>query len=140
MDLVSIYVDQHPKDDLTPDRAKRFPQMKVYPTIAEALTQGGSKLAVDGVVLVGEHGDYPRTEKGQVTYPRYQFFKEIAKVFEDSGRSVPVFNDKHLSYSWEKAKKMVGWANELKFPFMAGSSLPVTWRRPELEPTLVPLT
>ena len=46
---------------------------------------------------------------------------------------MPVFNDKHLSYSWAKAKKMVGWAEELKFPLMAGSSLPVTWRRPELE-------
>src|SRR5215475_12867637 len=60
MDLVSLYVDQHPKDDLVPDRAARFPQMKVYPTIAEALTRGTGKLAVDGVVLVGEHGDYPR--------------------------------------------------------------------------------
>ena len=28
---------------------------------------------------------------------------------------------------------MLAWANELKFPLMAGSSLPVTWRRPELE-------
>jgi hypothetical protein len=46
---------------------------------------------------------------------------------------VPVFNDKHLSYSWAKARKMFGWSQELKFPFMAGSSLPVTWRRPELE-------
>src|SRR3954454_3732242 len=58
MDLVSLYVDQHPKDDLTPDRAARFPGMKVYQNIAETLTLGGSKLAVDGVVLVGEHGDY----------------------------------------------------------------------------------
>src|SRR5205823_2887874 len=30
----------------------------------------------------------------------------------------------------------VDWSRELKFPFMAGSSLPVTWRRPELEPRL----
>jgi hypothetical protein len=28
---------------------------------------------------------------------------------------------------------MMAWAEELKFPFMAGSSLPVTWRRPEIE-------
>jgi hypothetical protein len=28
---------------------------------------------------------------------------------------------------------MYDWAQELKIPFMAGSSLPVTWRRPELE-------
>jgi hypothetical protein len=31
---------------------------------------------------------------------------------------------------------MVGWSRELKFPLMAGSSLPVTWRRPEYEPKL----
>ena len=49
------------------------------PTIAEALTLGGSKLAVDGVVLVGEHGNYPRNEKGQTKYPRYEFFKQIVE-------------------------------------------------------------
>ncbi len=44
--------------------------MKLYSTIAEALTLGGSKLAVDGVVIVGEHGNYQRNEKGQTKYPR----------------------------------------------------------------------
>ena len=69
MDLVSLYVDQIGDRDLSQDRAERFPAMKIYPTIAEALTLGGSKLAVDGVVLVGEHGKYPRNEKGQTKYP-----------------------------------------------------------------------
>src|SRR6185369_9498953 len=54
MDLVSLYVDQIGDRDLSRDRAKRFPSMKMYPTIAEALTLGGSKLAVDGIVVVGE--------------------------------------------------------------------------------------
>src|SRR5512137_2477725 len=58
MDLVSLYVNQVGGNDLSRDRAARFPTMKIYPTIAEALTCGGSKLAVDGVVLVGEHGKY----------------------------------------------------------------------------------
>lgn len=133
MDLVSLYVDQHPNGDLTPDRAKRFPSMKVYPTIAEALTLGGSKLAVDGVMVVGEHGRYPRNEKRQTMYPRYEFFQQIVKVFEASGRSVPVFNDKHLSWKWEWAKEMYDTAKRLNFAFMAGSSLPVTWRTPSLE-------
>src|SRR5205807_9339092 len=36
---------------------------------------------------------------------------------------------------------MVAWARALKFPLMAGSSLPVTWRRPELDhPLQSPLT
>jgi hypothetical protein len=52
-------------------------------------------LDVDGVIIIAEHGDYPRNDKGQKRYPRYDFFKEMVKVFESSGRSVPVFNDKH---------------------------------------------
>jgi hypothetical protein len=133
MDLVSLYVDQVPPDDLSRDRERRFPGMKIYPTIGEALTLGTSKLAVDGVVIVGEHGDYPKTPKGQVQYPRYRFFEEVVKVFKDSGRTVPVFNDKHLSWNWEWSKNMYDTARSMGFPFMAGSSLPVTWRTPSVE-------
>jgi len=133
MDLVSLYVDQTPNTDLSRERVTRSTGMKIYPTIAEALTLGGSKLAVDGVVLVGEHGTYPRNEKGQTKYPRYEFFEQIVKVFRDSGKSVPMFSDKHLSWNWEWARKMYDTSRELKFPFMAGSSLPVTWRTPSVE-------
>src|SRR6266567_4121864 len=94
MDLVSLYVDQVGNTDLSRERAARHPEMKLCKTIAEALTLGGSQLAVDGVVLVGEHGSYPRNEKGQTKYPRYEFFEQIVKVFRDSGKSVPVFSDK----------------------------------------------
>ncbi|HTB14754.1 MAG TPA: hypothetical protein VK752_24445 [Bryobacteraceae bacterium] len=133
MDLIALYVDQVGADDLSRDRAARFPAMKIYPTIAEALTCGTGKLAVDGVVVVGEHGDYPKTPKGQVQYPRYRFFEEIAAVFRASGRSVPMFNDKHLSWNWEWAKKMYDTSKEMGFAYMAGSSLPVTWRIPSVE-------
>jgi hypothetical protein len=133
MDLVSIYIDQIRDDDVSKTRLQQFPTMKLYPTIAEALTLGGSKLAVDGVLLVGEHGRYPRNEKGQTLYPRYEFFQQIVKVFKDSGRSVPVFNDKHLSWKWEWSREMYDTARTLGFPLMAGSSLPVTWRTPSIE-------
>lgn len=133
MDLVSLYVDQRGDDDLSADRAERFPSMRIYPTIAEALTLGGSELAVDGVLLIGEHGKYPTNEKGQHLYPRYEFFQEIVKVFRSSGRSAPVFNDKHLSWRWDWAREMVDTARELGFALMAGSSLPVTWRTPSLD-------
>src|SRR5439155_21281202 len=46
---------------------------------------------------------------------------------------VPVFNDKHLSWKWEWAKAMVDTARKLGFPFLAGSSLPVTWRMPAVD-------
>lgn len=132
-DLVGMYVDQVGADDLSKEREQRFPTMKIYPTIAEALTLGSGKLAVDGVIFVGEHGNYPKTEKGQVQYPRYQFFNQIVDVYQKSGRSVPLFNDKHLSWKWEWAKEMYDTAQAMKFGFMAGSSLPVTWRTPKFE-------
>ncbi|MGA2577696.1 MAG: hypothetical protein ABSH24_16885 [Bryobacteraceae bacterium] len=133
MDLVSLYVDQVGQNDLSRERARRHPTMKICPSIADALTLGGSKLAVDGVVLVGEHGNYPRNEKGQTRYPRHEFFEEIVKVFRTSGHAVPVFNDKHLSWNWEWARQMYDTSRELRFGFMAGSSLPVTWRIPSVE-------
>jgi hypothetical protein len=88
--------------------------MKMYPTIAEALTLGGSKLAVDGIVVIGEHGKYPRNEKGQTQYPRYEYFQEIFKVLKASGRAVPIFNDKHLSWRWDWAKEMYDTARETR--------------------------
>src|SRR4051794_652108 len=132
MKVVSLYIDQKPAGDLSGERAKEF-GFTVYPTIAEALRCGGDKLAVDAVLIVCEHGEYPRNEKGQILYPRHEFFKQCANVFAKDGRSVPVYNDKHLSYSFEKAKWMVDESKRLRFPMLAGSSLPVTWRLPDLE-------
>ncbi len=132
MKVASLYVDQKPDGDLSEARARKY-GFRVYPTIAETLRCGGDKLAVDAVLLIGEHGDYPRNEKGQVLYPRYEFFRECVEVFEKDGRSIPVYNDKHLSWSFEKAKWMVEASRRLKFPMLAGSSLPVTWRLPDVE-------
>lgn len=130
MDVVALYVQQVGDNDLSHERAKRHPQMKIYPTIADALTQGGTQLAVDGVLLIGEHGDYPKNEKGQTLYPRYEFFEQILEVYRRSNRTAPVFNDKHLSWNWDYARAMTDSAKDMGFGFMAGSSLPVTWRQP----------
>ena len=133
MDVVALYVDQFPESDLSHERVARYPQLKLYPTIAEALTQGGDKLAVDGVLLIAEHGRYPKNEKGQTLWPRYEFFMQMVDVFRASGRSVPVFFDKHLSWKWDQAVEMVELSRELGFPMLAGSSLPVCWRIPSLD-------
>ncbi len=130
--VVALYVDQKPEGDLSEERAREF-GFRVYPTIAETLCCGGSNLACDAVLIVAEHGDYPRNNKGQVLYPRYEFFEQCAKVFRAAGRAVPLYNDKHLSYSFEKAHAMVQTSKQLKFPMLAGSSLPVTWRLPDIE-------
>jgi hypothetical protein len=127
----SLYVDQKPENDLSRELGRDY-GVRVAGSIESALTKDG-KLAVDGVLLIGEHGNYPRNDKGQILYPRYEMMEQVCAVFQKCGRSVPVFNDKHLSYTFAKARKMTEWAQQLKFPLMAGSSLPVTWRRPELE-------
>ncbi len=132
LEVASVFIDQFPAKDLARDRLKRH-DLKLFPTIAEALTLGGNRLAVDGVVIIAEHGNYPENEKKQRLYPRFEWFKEVVKVFEASGRAVPVFNDKHLSTTWERCKGMVDDAKRLEFPFLAGSSLPVTWRLPSVD-------
>jgi hypothetical protein len=132
IDVVSAYVDQTPENDLSRKRSAEF-SFRIYPTIAEALRCGGKTLAVDAVLIIGEHGKYPKNELGQTKYPRYEFFKQVTDVFRHDGRAVPVFNDKHLSWKWEWAKEMVEIARELRFPFLAGSSLPVTARIPSVD-------
>jgi hypothetical protein len=69
MKVVSLYVDQRPEGDQSEARAEEF-GFKVYPTIAETLRCGGDKLAVDAVLIIGEHGEYPNNDLGQKLYPR----------------------------------------------------------------------
>jgi hypothetical protein len=132
VEVASVYIDQLPEGDLARERIARH-KLRQFPTIAEALTLGGSKLAVDGVLIIAEHGQYERNEKGQTLYPRYKWFKEVVEVFENSGRAVPVFNDKHLSTAWPECVEMVADGKRLGFPLLAGSSLPVTWRLPSID-------
>lgn len=129
--LVSLYVDQVHKNDMCRDLAAKH-GFRLCKTMSEALLLGGEKLAVDGVLLIGEHGEYPDNDKGQKLYPRRKFFEAVAEVFKKSGTSVPVFNDKHLAATWDDAKWMYDQARELYAPFMAGSSIPVTWRKPKV--------
>lgn len=132
IDVVSAYVDQFPKNDLSRGRAKES-GFTIHKTVAEALRNGTDKLAVDAVLIIGEHGNYPDNEFGQKKYPRYKFFKQCVEVFKKDGKVVPIFNDKHLSWKWEWAKEMVDLSRTMKFPFLAGSSLPVTWRMPAID-------
>lgn len=132
LDVVSLYVDQKPDSDLSGQRAAEF-GFTIYPTVAEALRCGGQQLAVDAVLIIGEHGRYGQNEFGQKLYPRYEFFKQVVDVFRKDGRTTPVFNDKHLSWNWDWAKEMVDTAKAMKFPLMASSSLPVTWRMPAID-------
>ncbi|MBI2689339.1 MAG: hypothetical protein HYX27_23790 [Acidobacteria bacterium] len=133
--VASLWMDQVHPGDIGQRLASAY-GFPVAKTIAEALTLGMGKLAVDGIVLVCEHGEYPHNDRQQQLYPRYEFFEQVVQVFKTSGRSCPVFTDKHLSYDWKKARQMYDWSRELRFPLMAGSSVPVTFRRPEYDPPL----
>jgi hypothetical protein len=129
--VVSLFVAQQPETDIGRGMAARY-KIPLVDSPAQALTLGGPDLAVDGVLLVAEHGDYPFNTKGQQLYPRRRLFEEIVKVYERSGRIAPVYNDKHFSYCWEHAAWMYRKSRALGFPMMAGSSVPVAWRVPPL--------
>jgi hypothetical protein len=121
-----------PTSDLSKARSQQF-GFRLCGNIPEALRCGGDRIAVDAVLAIVEQDDYPSNNKGQVLLPAYDFFQQCAQVFEDEGRAVPYFNHKQLSYSFEQAQTMVKTAKRLRFPLLAGSSLPVTWRLPEVD-------
>lgn len=133
-ELVRMWNHQQPANDLGPSTCETH-GIELCKTIPQALGEKHG-LDVDAILLIIEHGDYPQNKRGQLLYPRYEFFEQIVEVFKKTGRTVPVFVDKHLSYDHKLAEKMVKTAREMKFGLMAGSSLPVTWRRPEIEPNL----
>ena len=132
VEVVSMYTDKVPDNDMSRAKAVQY-NVPIYNTISEALTMGSKKLAVDGVVLVGEHGDYHWNLKEQHLYPRWWLYRQIMDVFRETGSVTPVFCDKHFSVDWDEAKWMYDQSHELNFPLMAGSSVPLSWRKPELE-------
>jgi len=134
LELVSLYTDQI--SDKRTDIGQKLATdagVRISKTIEDALTLGTGALAVEGVLLICEHGDYPRSPTTSIQYPKRKFFEEIARIFEKGGRSVPVFCDKHLADTWEDAKWLYDTARRLKAPLMAGSSLPVLWRDPPVD-------
>lgn len=130
--LASLYTDQKPEKDISRLLAASH-RFRISDTIEDALTLGTSKLAVDGVLLIAEWGNYPQTAVGSTQWPKRRFWDETVKVFRNSGRVVPVFLDKHLADNWQDAKFIYDNAREMKIPLMAGSSGPITWRRPPVD-------
>jgi len=128
--LVSLYTDQVPDADLSRRLADKH-GFRIASTIDEAITLGTHKVQVAGVLSIGEHGQYPYTpDTKQHMYPRRRFFDEIVAAFKRGGKSVPVFNDKHLGYRWDDALFMVETSRKMGFPLLAGSSVPLAWRQP----------
>lgn len=129
--IVSMHIAQIGDND-TGARIAEMNGCVLYPNIADALTLGGDKLAVDGVIYVGEHGDYPYNRLGEKMYPRMNTLEQIFRVFDASNRSVPLYTDKAFSYSWLDSMWVYNRGKELNVPMMAGSSAPYWWRDPAL--------
>ncbi len=129
--IVSMYITQIGPTD-TGARVAAMNGVRLYSTIEDALTLGGDKLAVDGVIYVGEHGDYKYNRLKQKLYPRLNTLEKIFRVFDASGKSVPLYSDKAFSYSWLDSMWIYNRAKELNVPMMAGSSAPYWWRNPNL--------
>lgn len=91
--------------------------------IKDALTLGTGTLAVDGVILIGEHGQFPIDERGVTRYPRKEYFDQILEIFDQSGKVVPIFNDKHFSWNPAWAQEMADRAVEKSIPLLGGSTL-----------------
>jgi hypothetical protein len=132
LELASLYVDQ-PNGSSVGLEIARAHHIPIYKTPAEALTLGGKSLAVDGVLLIGEHGRYALSSTGQVLFPKRRLFGEILDVCDRSHRVVPVYTDKHLADNWEDAKWIYDQAHRRGMPLMAGSTLPLTWRYPPID-------
>jgi hypothetical protein len=133
--VASLYIDQFPENDTGRATAAEF-NVPLYDTIAEAIGVGQPGVNVDGVLLIGEHGEYGRNELGQDLYPRRRLFEAAISCMISANKFVPVFNDKHFAWDLDDAFWMVETAKRLGIPFFGGSSLPVCFRYPALELTL----
>lgn len=131
VDVVSMYADQLPDGEMARDVSQRF-NVPLCSSIADALTLGTGRLAVDAVLAIVEQGEYPTNDRGVVMYPRKEFFDQAVCVMRQSNRFVPYFNDKHLSYRWDWSREMYDVARCHGMPLMAGSSVPLAQRTPAI--------
>jgi hypothetical protein len=132
LEVASFYVDQFPVNDMAREEADEH-GIRIYPTVADAMRLGGSKIAVDGIAIIGEHGDYPRTARGNFMYPRFRYFNEAAQVMRQDGRVIPMYQDKYFAYDWADARRTYDMVREMHIPFQCGSTVPLSWQRPPLD-------
>jgi hypothetical protein len=132
VEVVSMYLEQigiSTRPDVGLGIAERNGVPR-YPTVAEAIGRGRPGVNVDGVVIIGEHGDYELNEFEQKLYPRRRLFDAVLSTMIGAGRTVPIFSDKHLAWSFADAKAMYDNAQRLEVPLLAGSTIPLAWRIP----------
>jgi hypothetical protein len=132
LDVVAFYVDQFPDNDMAREEAEEH-GIPIFRSVAEAVRVGGPNLSVDAVAVIGEHGDYPRTPRGNFMYPRRRYFDEITNVMRQDGRVIPMYQDKYFAYAWDDAKHMYDSVKQMRIALLCGSTVPLAWRRPPIE-------
>ncbi len=130
--LDSMFVDQIAKNDYSQPYSQKY-RIPLRKSIRETILDNDNQLSVDGVLIVAEHGQYPKSAIGATQYPKKRFFGEVLQAFDQAGRVVPVFNDKHLADNWTDAKWFYDEAKKRSIPIMAGSSIQGTWREPAVD-------
>src|SRR5258706_3213481 len=83
VEVVSAYIHQLQESGLG-QKVCKSKGIPIFNTVREALTLSGKELAVDGVVLVGEHGIYHSNLNGQKYYPRWWLYQQIIRVLDEA--------------------------------------------------------
>ncbi|SDC96559.1 hypothetical protein SAMN02799630_01876 [Paenibacillus sp. UNCCL117] len=132
VEIVSLYTDQVPSNDGSREMAVRY-GLPLFPTIAEAIQLPAQDGGLHGVVIIGEHGNYPKDDLRRTQYPRRRFLEETLQAMDGIGLRVPVFSDKFLSWRIEDTLWMYGEIVWRGIPFMGGSAIPHTTHAPAFD-------
>ena len=125
LETVAFYVDQFPANDLAREQAEEH-GIRICSSVSDAVR------GVDAIAVIGEHGEYPRTPRGNFMYPRWRYFDEITSVMKQDHHTVPMYQDKYFAYDWADARRMYDRVKQMRIPFLCGSTVPLTWQRPPL--------
>ena len=89
LEIAAMHLEQTPANDIGRAEADHH-GIPLKATVREAISPD-----LQGVALIGEHGDYPTNEKGQKLYPRYELMEQsstpiapIAELFRCSWTSI----------------------------------------------------
>ncbi|GGD89361.1 hypothetical protein [Paenibacillus nasutitermitis] len=130
LEVVSLYTDQMPDNDRSRAEADRC-GIGIFTSIRETIMAGGQP--IDGVIIIGEHGEYPINDKGQKMYPRRWMMEQVLQAIDDQGLHIPIFLDKHMAYDFEDAMWIYREVTKRGLPFLGGSSIPLAPVVPALD-------
>ncbi|WP_147917117.1 hypothetical protein [Ruania zhangjianzhongii] len=135
VEVVSAYLEllgdpyggDDPRDDIGVEMFEQF-GIPMFDSVAEAIGLGEPGVAVDAVLVIGEHGGYEENMYDQRLYPRKRLVDAAISTMWGAGTFVPVFTDKQLAWRTRDAFRMVEDCRRFGVPLMAGSSIPLAWR------------